>query len=101
MILSNEPGYYKSGEYGIRIENLQLVEMRAIEGAEGEFLGFETLTLVPIDRTLVNFDQLSSGELSWWNAYHARVLDVIGPHLDGDTLTWLKTQCAPVSGSEL
>ena len=53
MILSNEPGYYKAGEYGIRIENLVLVEEREIAGAEGEFLGFETLTLVPIDRALV------------------------------------------------
>ncbi len=97
MILSNEPGYYKAGEYGIRIENLQLVEKRDIAGAEGEFLGFETLTLVPIDRTLVNFDQLTPGELAWWNAYHARVLDVIGPQLDGEALAWLKTQCAPVS----
>ena len=84
MILSNEPGYYKAGEYGIRIENLVLVEPRAIEGAEGEFFGFEVLTLVPIERRLVDPTQLSHGEIAWWNAYHARVLEVIGPQLEGE-----------------
>ncbi len=96
MIVSNEPGYYKAGEYGIRIENLVLVEPREIESAEGEFFGFETLTHVPIDRTLVERTLLAPDELAWWNAYHARVLEIIGPQLEGDALTWLVAQCAPL-----
>ena len=96
MILSNEPGYYKAGEYGIRIENLVLVEPRAIAGGEGGWLGFETLTLVPIDRALVDPTLLSEAEVAWWNAYHARVKAVIGPQLTGDALAWLERACAPL-----
>ncbi|MCB2075466.1 MAG: aminopeptidase P family protein [Novosphingobium sp.] len=96
MILSNEPGYYKEGAYGIRVENLLLVEPRDIEGAEGEFLGFEVLTLVPIDRTLVEASLLSPDEIAWWNAYHATVLETVGPRLDGAALDWLKSQCTPL-----
>jgi Xaa-Pro aminopeptidase len=96
MILSNEPGYYKTGEYGIRIENLVLVERRAIPGGEGEWLGFETLTLAPIDRTLVERSLLSKGEIAWWNDYHARVRDVLAPQLDGAALAWLEEACAPL-----
>jgi Xaa-Pro aminopeptidase len=97
MILSDEPGYYKTGAYGIRIENLLLVESREIAGAEDEFLGFETLTLVPIERALVDVAMLSAGEIAWWNAYHARVLEVIGPRVDGEALAWLTAQCAPLA----
>ena len=93
MIVSNEPGYYKTGEYGIRIENLVLVEDRQIDGAEGEWLGFETLTLVPIDRALVDLGLMDAGERRWWNAYHARVLEVLGPRLKGAALDWLKGAC--------
>ncbi len=96
MILSNEPGYYKTGEYGIRIENLLLVEPREIAGAEGEWLGFETLTHAPIERALVDRELLSGEELAWWNAYHARVLDINGPQLEGAALAWLQAQCAPL-----
>lgn len=96
MIVSNEPGYYKAGAYGIRIENLLLVEPRQIAGAEGAFLGFETLTLVPIDRALVDRALLSAGDVAWWNAYHARVLAVIGPQLDGEAKAWLSAQCQPL-----
>ena len=96
MILSNEPGYYKAGEYGIRIENLQLVEQREIAGAEGEFLGFEVLTYAPIDRALVDCSLLTRDEVTWWNAYHARVLDICGPQLEGAARDWLKAQCAPL-----
>ncbi|MEE4451796.1 aminopeptidase P family protein [Novosphingobium resinovorum] len=100
MFLSNEPGYYKTGEYGIRIENLILVEPRAIAGAEGEFYGFETLTHVPIERRLVDVALLSEGEIAWWNAYHARVLEIVGPQLSGPgsaaALAWLEAQCAPL-----
>ncbi len=96
MILSDEPGYYKAGAYGIRIENLLLVEERAIPGAEGEWLGFETLTHVPIERALVDCSLLTRDEVSWWNAYHARVLEIVGPQLEGAALEWLKAQCAPL-----
>jgi Xaa-Pro aminopeptidase len=96
MILSNEPGYYKPGEFGIRIENLVLVEKREIPGMEGEWLGFETLTLVPIDKTLVDRDMLSETELAWWNDYHARVLEVLAPQLEGEDLAWLERACEPL-----
>ena len=94
MIISNEPGYYKPQEYGIRIENLVLVEERQIAGAEGRFLGFETLTLVPIDRALVDVALLTPEERAWWNAYHARVREVLAPQLSGADLAWLEAACA-------
>ena len=96
MIVSNEPGYYKAGHYGIRIENLVLVQERTIAGAEGEFFGFETLSHVPIDRALVERTLLAQDELAWWNAYHARVLAIVGPQLESDDFAWLKVQCAPL-----
>lgn len=96
MILSNEPGYYKTGAYGIRIENLVLVEPRAIEGGEGDWLGFEMLTLVPIDRALVETDLLTVQEREWWNSYHASVFEALLPRLEGPALDWLKTQCGPL-----
>ncbi|MDE2596517.1 MAG: aminopeptidase P family protein [Sphingomonadales bacterium] len=96
MFLSNEPGYYKAGDYGIRIENLVLVERREIAGSDGEYLGFETLTHVPIERALVDCRLLTRDELDWWNAYHRRVLEVLGPQLDGAALQWLEAQCAPL-----
>lgn len=94
MILSNEPGYYKPGEFGIRIENLVLVEERAIAGAEGRYLGFETLTFVPIDRTLIEPALLTPGEIAWLDAYHARVRELIAPLLEGDDLAWLERHTA-------
>jgi Xaa-Pro aminopeptidase len=97
MFLSNEPGYYKAGEYGIRIENLVLVEEREIAGAEGRYFGFETLTFAPIDKTLVDVSLLNSEELRWWNDYHAKVLSIIAPQLDGDALAWAHEACAPLS----
>ena len=96
MILSNEPGYYKTGAYGIRIENLVLVEPREIEGAEGPVMGFDTLTHVPIERRLLSRAILEPGEIAWWNAYHARVLEIVGPQVDGEALVWLRAQCAPL-----
>ena len=96
MILSNEPGYYKTGGYGIRIENLVLVEEREIDGAEGEWLGFETLTLAPIDKTLLDRGLLSEAEIAWWNGYHARVREVLAPQLEGGALAWLEQACAPL-----
>jgi Xaa-Pro aminopeptidase len=96
MIISNEPGYYKTGEYGIRIENLVLVVPREIEGAEKEMLGFETLTFAPIDRRLIDAEMLDPEELVWLNCYHAHVLAKIGPMLSGSDLEWLQKACAPI-----
>ncbi len=97
MILSNEPGYYPAGEYGIRIENLELVtEARDIPGGERPMLGFEPLTLAPIDRRLVDVDLLTVAERNWLNAYHARVRHEVGPHLDGKTRIWLEQATEPV-----
>ena len=96
MILSNEPGYYKTGEYGIRIENLVLVVPREIDGAEKEMLGFETLTFAPIDRRLIDAEMLDPEELIWLNCYHAHVLARIGPNLQGEDLEWLRRACAPI-----
>jgi len=96
MILSNEPGYYKAGEYGIRIENLILVEPREIAGCEGEWFGFENLTFVPIERALVAVDLLTPEERDWWNAYHAQVRELIAPQLAGAAREWLDAQCAPL-----
>ncbi|HVM23261.1 MAG TPA: aminopeptidase P family protein [Sphingomicrobium sp.] len=96
MILSNEPGYYKSGDYGIRIENLVLVVARQIEGAEKEMLGFETLTFAPIDRRLIEPQMLTMEELAWLNCYHAHVLAKIGPELEPAALAWLQAACAPI-----
>ena len=97
MILSNEPGYYKTGEYGIRIENLVLVVEKPVEGAEKETLGFETLTFAPIERRLVDVSMLSDSELAWLNDYHAEVLARIGHRLEGEDKAWLVRQCAPLS----
>jgi Xaa-Pro aminopeptidase len=96
MILSNEPGYYKTGAYGIRVENLVLVEEREIAGAEGGWLGFETLTLAPIDKALLDRSLLSEADVAWWNAYHARVREVLAPQLEGGALAWLEHACAPL-----
>jgi Xaa-Pro aminopeptidase len=97
MILSNEPGYYKAGDYGIRIENLVLVEERTIEGAEGEYFGFENLTWAPIDAALVETTLLTREELRWWDEYHARVEAILAPQLEGEALVWLKAACAPLA----
>ncbi|WP_294174552.1 aminopeptidase P family protein [uncultured Sphingomonas sp.] len=96
MILSNEPGYYKAGEYGIRIENLVLVVAREVAGADKEMLGFETLTFAPIERRLVVREMLSAEELAWLNTYHAQVVEKVGPTLGGAERAWLEEACAPV-----
>ncbi|HET9538743.1 MAG TPA: aminopeptidase P family protein [Mesorhizobium sp.] len=97
MILSNEPGYYKEGQYGIRIENLIIVTpAEQIPGGEIAMHAFETLTLAPIDRRLIRTDLLRADELEWLNAYHARVLAEIGPMVDGETLKWLEEATAPL-----
>jgi Xaa-Pro aminopeptidase len=97
MILSNEPGFYKQDSFGIRIENLLMVhEPKDIAGGERPMLGFETLTLCPIDRRLIDAGLMAADERDWLNAYHARVLKEIGDLLGGDELKWLKAACAPV-----
>jgi len=97
MILSNEPGYYKPGHYGIRLENLVLVTAaKEIEGGDIAMHGFETLTLAPFDRRLVAPWLLTKEELSWLDAYHARVLAEVGPLVGGETLRWLETATAPL-----
>ncbi len=95
MILSNEPGYYKADEYGIRIENLVLVEPREV-GGEKPMLGFATLTLAPIDRALIDVGLLTPAERGWVDAYHARVAVAIGPLLDDAARIWLDTATAPL-----
>jgi Xaa-Pro aminopeptidase len=94
MFLSNEPGYYKAGEYGIRIENLVLVVERAIAGGDMMMMAFETLTFAPIERTLIEPGLLDLAERAWLNAYHAQVLDVLGPGLDSEHRAWLLAKCA-------
>ncbi|MBR0776683.1 aminopeptidase P family protein [Bradyrhizobium diazoefficiens] len=89
MILSNEPGYYKTDGFGIRIENLELVVAADIKGAEKSMNAFETLTLAPIDRRLIDPAMLNRDELDWLNAYHARVRAEVRPALDEPTRAWL------------
>ncbi|CAN5477769.1 aminopeptidase P family protein [soil metagenome] len=97
MILSNEPGYYKEGAYGIRIENLQYVtEGAPIPGGERPMLGFTTLTLAPIDRRLIEVSLLTPDERAQLDAYHARVLAVVGPRVPADVLSWMEEVCAPL-----
>ena len=96
MILSNEPGYYKPGAFGIRIENLVLVEERQIEGAEGRYLGFETLTFAPLDRKLIEKALLTAEEIAWVDSYHAKVREVLAPRLAGDDLAWMERETAPL-----
>ncbi|VAV95719.1 Xaa-Pro aminopeptidase [hydrothermal vent metagenome] len=92
MILSNEPGYYQEGDFGIRIENLIIVTpARKIKGGNRKMLGFETLTLTPIDQRLINRDLLTETEKQWLNAYHQKVFDEISPQLDATTTKWLKS----------
>ncbi|SET28907.1 aminopeptidase P family protein [Oceanicella actignis] len=97
MILSNEPGVYREGAWGIRIENLLAVAPAQIpEGGEREMLSFETLTLAPIDRAMIAPDLLAPDERAWLDAYHARVLAEIGPLLEDEDAAWLAEACAPL-----
>ncbi len=96
MILSNEPGYYKPDAFGIRIENLVLTVPQDIAGAEGEYLGFDTLTYVPMDRRLIDKDMLTLEEIEWVDRYHAKVHDILAPQMAGEDLAWLTRECAPL-----
>lgn len=97
MMLSNEPGYYKEGHYGIRLENLIVVDPAdSLPGGDIAMHGFETLTLAPFDSRLLRPDLMTRDELHWLDAYHARVLEEIGPMLDGEVLAWLEKATAPL-----
>ena len=103
MILSNEPGYYREGEWGIRIETLQVVTAPTqVPGGERPMHGFEQLTLAPLDRRLIDVALLTAGERAYVDAYHAEVLAKVGPLLadgvqkDAAALEWLKAQTAPL-----
>ena len=96
MIVSNEPGYYKAGEFGIRIENLVVVVPHKIKGAECEMFGFETLTLAPIDLSLIEPKLLDAGEITWLNAYHARVRKALSPELEPALRLWLARATRPL-----
>ncbi len=97
MILSIEPGYYREGAFGIRSENLAHVRAAAVpDGGEREMLGFETLTLAPFDRALIDADLLEPGERAWLDAYHARVAAALVPLVDEQTGRWLARVCAPL-----
>ena len=97
MILSDEPGYYKTGEYGIRIENLILTVEQDIAGAEKDMLGFETLTFAPYERALIDVAMLDAAEIAWIDGYHARVREIVGPQLNGDAADWLLCATEPLS----
>ena len=94
MMISNEPGMYRTNEYGIRIENLVHV-IPGLKTEFGQFLKFETLTLFPIDQHLINFDLLSNTEIDWLNEYHQRVYDAIAPRLNEYEREWLSKKCTP------
>lgn len=97
MVLSNEPGFYKEGEYGIRCENLVVVTERSLPNSDRTYYGFDNLTWVPFDRRLVDVALLSDSELAWLNQYHQQVFDKISGELEGDTLMWLTQATAPLS----
>ena len=91
MVVSNEPGYYKEGDYGIRIENLiEICEAEPMDGQEGTFLTSRPLTLAPIDLNLIEPSLLTEEERAWLNDYHARVRETLTPIVDKDTAAWLK-----------
>jgi Xaa-Pro aminopeptidase len=96
MIVSNEPGYYKSGAYGIRIENLVVVTEAEIAGGERKMLGFDTITLCPIDRNAIEVSMLTEPERTWLNAYHARVRESLREMLEPPEIDWLDKATRPL-----
>jgi Xaa-Pro aminopeptidase len=98
MLLSNEPGFYAPGQFGIRLENLVLVQPADLPLATKPFLHFETITLAPFDRRMIAPDLMTPVEIAWLDAYHARVLTEIGPALPGDVRDWLAMACRPLEG---
>jgi len=96
MILSNEPGYYREGAFGIRLENLIVVQEAPALGDNRAQMAFETLTFAPFDRRLILAGELSPAERRWLDGYHAEVLEKLGKRVSGATLAWLKDACAPI-----
>jgi Xaa-Pro aminopeptidase len=96
MIVSNEPGYYKAGEYGIRLENLVVVVDGPDKGADLSWLTLETLTMVPFDHNLIESSILTSHECAWLDSYHTRVYETLSPLLDQETTSWLRSATAPI-----
>ena len=99
MLISNEPGLYRKDRYGIRIENLVLVR-EGTRNEFGEFYRFETVTLCPIDRTLIDTSLLTPFEIDWVDAYHRRVRDRLLGHLTGMERSWLERACEPIERSD-
>ncbi|PTA50925.1 X-Pro aminopeptidase [Shewanella morhuae] len=90
MVLSNEPGYYRADNFGIRLENLVVVQhCEALKGAEREMYEFDALTMIPMDKRLIDKHMLTQGEINWFNAYHQQVYDTLAPLMSGDELAWL------------
>jgi Xaa-Pro aminopeptidase len=98
MITSIEPGVYRTGRWGVRIENLVMNVPAATPEGNGfaEMLEFETLTLCPIDTRCIERGLLRADEIDWLNAYHAQVLQRLSPRVDGEALAWLQRRCAPI-----
>ncbi len=96
MVLSNEPGYYRADEFGIRIENLELVVELPTQG-DFSVLTFESLTRCPIDKRNINVDLLTRPELAWLNDYHQKVWNDVSPLVEGDTLEWLRQSTTPLA----
>lgn len=98
MILSNEPGYYREGEYGIRLENLILVrEAEPVPGGEKTLYEFETLSFTPFDRRLIDASLLTPAEIAWVDAYHARTRALFADRLDDEDRAWLENATAPLA----
>ncbi|MCI1242496.1 MAG: aminopeptidase P family protein [Acetobacter fabarum] len=97
MVLSNEPGFYLPGAYGIRLETLVLVRPAEVGDSTRSFLEFETLTLAPFDRKLIDLSLMGEADTALLDSYHAEILHQIGPHLPADAKNWLQTACAPLN----
>ena len=97
MLISNEPGFYKAGSHGIRIENLIFVKEDGLrEGTARKMLAFDTITLAPIDARLIEPSLMDDAEIKWLNDYHDRVYKTISPLVEQDVAVWLKAACAPI-----
>ena len=97
MLFSNEPGYYKQGKFGIRLENILLIKKPIIPyGGNRPMLSTETLTLVPFDKKLIDKTLLNCQEIDWINSYHQQVLDLLKPLINKKTGIWLKGKCSPL-----
>lgn len=97
MVISNEPGFYKEGEYGIRIESLVVVREKDGSNPNRPYYEFETITLAPIDKRLIEPNMLSQAELDWLNGYHQKVFDTLSPHMDAKEQKWLQNMTSPLA----